>query len=86
MAALRHQAAIVALRDENGAAVLAIDGTTVTDTKERIATGVNPYAVDAREAHPKLTGESRLFGEQRTPRRVRGACAVSSSAWGSESR
>jgi WD40 repeat protein len=40
------KAAIVSLRDENGAAVLAIDGTTVTDTKERIATGVNPYAID----------------------------------------
>ena len=40
------KAAIVALRDENGAAVLAIDGTTVSDTKEKIATGVNPYSVD----------------------------------------
>nr|UXE45858.1 hypothetical protein Hi04_10k_c5380_00010 [uncultured bacterium] len=40
------KAAIVALRDENGAAVLAIDGTSVADTKERIATGVNPYAID----------------------------------------
>ena len=40
------KAAIVALRDENGAAVLAVDGTTVSDTKERIATGVNPYSVD----------------------------------------
>ena len=40
------KAAIVALRDENGAAVLSVDGTTVALTKERIATGVNPYAVD----------------------------------------
>ena len=40
------KSAIVALRDENGAAVLAIDGTTVTLTTERISTGVNPYAID----------------------------------------
>jgi DNA-binding beta-propeller fold protein YncE len=40
------KAAIVALRDENGAAVLAVEGTTVKLTKEKIATGVNPYVVD----------------------------------------
>ena len=40
------KAAIVALRDENGAAVLAVDGANVTLTPERIATGVNPYAID----------------------------------------
>ena len=40
------KSAIVALRDENGAAVLSIEGSTVTLTKERIATGVNPYAID----------------------------------------
>ncbi|HEY2189432.1 MAG TPA: YncE family protein [Caldimonas sp.] len=40
------KAAIVALRDENGAAVLAVDGANVTLTSERIATGVNPYAID----------------------------------------
>src|SRR5205823_7075180 len=40
------KAAIVALRDENGAAVLSIDGGKVTLSKERLATGVNPYAVD----------------------------------------
>jgi DNA-binding beta-propeller fold protein YncE len=40
------RSAIVALRDENGAAVLAVDGTNVTLTRERIATGVNPYAID----------------------------------------
>jgi len=40
------KSAIVALRDENGAAVLAVDGTTVTLTRERVATGVNPYAID----------------------------------------
>jgi len=40
------KAAIVAMRDESGAAVLAIEGTVVSLTKERISTGVNPYAVD----------------------------------------
>lgn len=40
------KATIVALRDENGAAVLAVDGTKVTPTRERISTGVNPYAID----------------------------------------
>ena len=40
------KAAIVALRDENGAAVLSVDGTTVKLTKEKLSTGVNPYAVD----------------------------------------
>jgi DNA-binding beta-propeller fold protein YncE len=40
------KAAIVALRDENGAAVLSVDGTTVKLTNERLSTGVNPYAID----------------------------------------
>jgi DNA-binding beta-propeller fold protein YncE len=40
------KAAIVALRDENGAAVLSVDGTSVKLTNEKISTGVNPYAVD----------------------------------------
>jgi len=40
------KAAIVALRDENGAAVLSVDGTIVKLTNEKLSTGVNPYAVD----------------------------------------
>jgi DNA-binding beta-propeller fold protein YncE len=40
------KAAIVALRDENGAVVLSVEGTTVKATKEKLATGVNPYVVD----------------------------------------
>lgn len=39
-------AAIVALRDENGAAVLSVQGSAVQYANERIATGVNPYVVD----------------------------------------
>ncbi|TMG91779.1 MAG: YncE family protein [Betaproteobacteria bacterium] len=40
------KAAIVAQRDENGAAVLSIDGMSVKLTSEKISTGVTPYAVD----------------------------------------
>src|SRR6266700_5691337 len=40
------KAAIVALRDEHGAAVLSVDGMSVKPTKEKISTGVTPYAVD----------------------------------------
>ena len=40
------KAAIVAQRDENGAAVLSVDGTSVKLTNEKISTGVAPYAVD----------------------------------------
>ena len=40
------KSAIVALRDENGAAVLSVEGSTVTLTRERISTGVHPYAID----------------------------------------
>ena len=40
------KAAIAAQRDENGAAVLSVDGTSVKLTNERISTGVTPYAVD----------------------------------------
>jgi 6-phosphogluconolactonase (cycloisomerase 2 family) len=39
-------AAIVAQRDENGAAVLSVDGTSVKLSNEKISTGVTPYAVD----------------------------------------
>jgi DNA-binding beta-propeller fold protein YncE len=60
-------AAIVAQRDENGGVVLAIDGNVVTDTKERIATGVNPYAVDVssdgRYAVIGNTGVSRTVDD-----------------------
>jgi DNA-binding beta-propeller fold protein YncE len=40
------KAAIVAMRDENGAAVLSVEGPTVTLTNEKISTGITPYAVD----------------------------------------
>jgi DNA-binding beta-propeller fold protein YncE len=60
-------AAIVAQRDENGAAVLAVNGNAVADTKERIATGVNPYAVDVssdgRYAIIGNTGASRTVDD-----------------------
>jgi len=40
------KAAIVAQRDENGAAVLSVDAAGVKLTNEKISTGVTPYAVD----------------------------------------
>jgi DNA-binding beta-propeller fold protein YncE len=52
-------AAIVALRDENGAAVLSIDGLSVALTKERIATAVNPYVVDvSSDGHWAVIGNT----------------------------
>ena len=53
------KAAIVALRDENGAAVLSVDGTTVKATGERVATGVNPYAIDiSSDGHWAVIGNT----------------------------
>ncbi|WP_323117826.1 YncE family protein [Burkholderia alba] len=40
----RH--ALVSLRDEQGVAVLNVDGTTVTDSGVRLSSGVAPYTVD----------------------------------------
>ena len=40
------KAAIVAMRDEQGAATLSVEGASVKDTGERISTGVSPYSVD----------------------------------------
>jgi DNA-binding beta-propeller fold protein YncE len=61
------KAAIVALRDEHGASVLSVDGTTVSLTKERISTGVNPYAIDlssdGRWAVIGNTGTSRTVDD-----------------------
>lgn len=60
--------AIVALRDENGAAVLAIDGGKVTMTNEKISTGVTPYAVDVsadgKWAVIGNSGVSGMLGQQ----------------------
>lgn len=39
-------AALVALRDEQGLAVLESEGTRVRTTPERITTGISPYAID----------------------------------------
>jgi DNA-binding beta-propeller fold protein YncE len=40
------RAALVALRDEQGITVLDVEGSRVTDSKERVTTGVSPYSVD----------------------------------------
>ncbi len=40
------KAALVALRDEGGLAVLDVEGQSVTLSKERISTGIGPYNID----------------------------------------
>jgi DNA-binding beta-propeller fold protein YncE len=65
------KAAIVALRDENGASVLSVDGSNVTLTKERISTGVNPYAVDVSS-----DGKWAVIGNTGTGRTVDDADVV----------
>jgi len=40
------KAALVALRDEGGLAVLSVEGSTVKLTDERISTGLAPYCID----------------------------------------
>jgi DNA-binding beta-propeller fold protein YncE len=40
------RAALVALRDEQGITVLDVEGSRVTNTQERVTTGVSPYTVD----------------------------------------
>lgn len=47
-AAFTHdgKAALAGLRDDGGIAVLGVDGQTVTDSKERVSTGVAPYSID----------------------------------------
>jgi DNA-binding beta-propeller fold protein YncE len=66
------KAAIVALRDENGAAVLSIDGTTVKNTGEKVSTGVNPYAIDISS-----DGQWAVIGNTGTGRTVADADVVS---------
>jgi len=65
------KAAIVALRDENGASVLSVDGSTVALTKERISTGVNPYAIDISS-----DGQWAVIGNTGTSRTVDDADVV----------
>jgi DNA-binding beta-propeller fold protein YncE len=40
------KSALVARRDEGGVAVLNVDGSKVTLTKERVSSGIAPYAID----------------------------------------
>ena len=65
------KAAIVALRDENGASVLSVEGTTVALTTERISTGVNPYAIDISS-----DGKWAVIGNTGTSRTVDDADVV----------
>jgi DNA-binding beta-propeller fold protein YncE len=60
------KAAIVAQRDENGAAVLSVDGASVKLTNEKISTGVTPYAVDV-SSDGKWIVVSSMAGSNLTP-------------------
>jgi len=57
------KAALVALRDEGGLAVLNVEGPSVTLTKERVSTGIAPYAVDvASDGQWAVVGNAGLAG------------------------
>ncbi|MGA8656026.1 MAG: hypothetical protein WB586_07730 [Chthoniobacterales bacterium] len=68
------RAALVALRDEQGMVVLDVDGSRVTNSQERVTTGVSPYSVDVSSdggwavvsnvGLPGMPGNvGRLFGD-----------------------
>ena len=67
------KAALVALRDEQGIMVLDVDGQNVTTQRERVATGVAPYAIDVsgdgqwavvgNVGLPGLANAGKLFGD-----------------------
>jgi DNA-binding beta-propeller fold protein YncE len=40
------RAALVALRDEQGIVVLDVEGSRVTNSRERVTTGISPYSID----------------------------------------
>src|SRR3954452_1426555 len=62
------KAALVALRDEGGLAVLTVDGPTVDGpsvalTKERVSTGIAPYAIDvSSDGQWAVAGNAGLAG------------------------
>jgi DNA-binding beta-propeller fold protein YncE len=64
------KASIVAMRDEQGAATLSVEGASVKDTGERISTGVSPYSVDVDSngrwaviSNAGLAGKAGNFGK-----------------------
>jgi len=64
------KAAIVAMRDEQGAATLSVEEASVKDTGERISTGVSPYSVDVDSnghwaviSNAGLAGKAGNFGK-----------------------
>jgi hypothetical protein len=67
------KAALVALRDEQGIVVLDVDGDKVTTDRERVSTGLAPYAIDVSSdgrwavvgnvGLAGLANPGRLFGD-----------------------
>ena len=52
------------MRDEQGAATLSVEGSSVKDTGERISTGVSPYSVDVdSNGHWAIIGNVGLGGK-----------------------
>lgn len=57
------KAALVALRDQQGVAVLDVEGAKVRDSRERITSGIAPYAIDvASDGHWAVVGNVGLAG------------------------
>ena len=57
------KAALVSRRDEGGVAVLTVDGASVTLTKERVSTGIAPYAIDiSSDGKWAVVGNAGLAG------------------------
>ncbi len=57
------RAALVGLRDEQGILVLDVNGTQVTTERERVATGVAPYAIDvSSDGHWAVVSNVGLAG------------------------
>jgi DNA-binding beta-propeller fold protein YncE len=57
------KAALVSLRDEGGVAVLTVDGAWVTLTKERVSSGIAPYAIDiSSDGKWAVVGNAGLAG------------------------
>lgn len=66
-------AALVLLRDEQGVAVLDVEGQAVRLTQERVSTGVAPYAVDVScDGRWAVVGNVGLAGLPGSPRQLAG--------------
>lgn len=57
------KAALVGLRDDGGIAVMNVDGPSVSDSKERVSTGIAPYTIDvASDGHWAVVSNVGVMG------------------------